>query len=500
MRNKLTSTIIVLSLFLLFSFLSSCASPAPITTTQTATLPVLPTETAAAPLTETPAPTATHTPLPALARAQYTLNTTIDYDARTVSVDETILYPNLTGSQLNTLVIAIVPNLWQDSFSLISIAIDGTPTTTYSISGQRLDVALASFLSAGSVIKIDLQYTLSLPFAEQEDPGISRPRIYGYTARQLNLTNWYPFVVPFINGEWILHEPWFYGEHLVYDAADYEVNLKFTDPTTAPIVAASGFPEQQADSTRYTITSARAFVISASREYQVASLQVGDVIVSSYYYPLSDAPGQAVLQTSAEALQVFSERYGAYPHKTLSIVMADFKDSMEFSALYFHSPLYYEQYDGDLTNYLTYIGVHETAHQWWFEQVGNDQAQQPWLDETLATYSERVYYETLRPDLISEWWIYRVDFFQPQGFIDIPIYDGQGFEPYRVTVYLKGAHFLEDLRARIGDEAFFAFLQDYLVQGRGRIVTADDFFRILGQHTSADYSDIVRKYFQNIYQ
>jgi len=84
--------------------------------------------------------------------------------------------------------------------------------------------------------------------------------------------------------------------------------------------------------------------------------------------------------------------------------------------------------------------------------------------------------------------------------VDIPIYEGQGFRPYTNAVYFQGAHFLEDLRARIGDDAFFAFLQDYLAQGRGKIVTADDFFRILSQHTSADYSDLVRQYFQNIYQ
>jgi aminopeptidase N len=179
--------------------------------------------------------------------------------------------------------------------------------------------------------------------------------------------------------------------------------------------------------------------------------------------------------------------------------MADFKDSMEFSALYFHSPLYYEQYDGKDMNYLTFIGVHETAHQWWFEQVANDQAQQPWLDEGLATYSERVYYENIHPDLISTWWSYRVNFFNPQGFIDIPIYDAQGFETYRVSVYLRGAHFFEELRARIGDDAFFAFLQDYLAQERGKIATSKDFFRILKEHTSTDYSDIVRQYFQNIY-
>ena len=147
------------------------------------------------------------------------------------------------------------------------------------------------------MLTINIQYTLSLPFAEQEDPSVSRPRIYGYTRRQLNLTNWYPFVVPYINGEWVLHEPWYYGEHLVYDSADYEVNLKFADPATAPIVAASGVPEQQEGFTRYTITSARTFALAASREFQVSSLQVGDVTVSSYYFPFSEC-GRASRITS----------------------------------------------------------------------------------------------------------------------------------------------------------------------------------------------------------
>lgn len=433
-------------------------------------------------------------------RAQYTLDTIIDYDAHTVTVDETILYPNHTGNQLNTLVLAVVSNLWIGSFNLSGISINGTPTTTYSIDGQRLDIALSSFTKAEEFVKINIQYTLALPFAEQEDASVSRPRIYGYTKRQLNLTNWYPFVVPYINGEWILHEPWFYGEHLVYDAADYEMNLKFTDPTIAPIVAASGFPEQQEDSTRYTITSARTFALAVSPEFQVSTLQAGDVTVSSYYFPLSKQAGRAALQASADALQIYSQLYGPYTHKTLSLVMGDFNDGMEYSAFFYLSRDFYSLYDGSPANYLTFVAVHETSHQWWFEQVGNDQAQQPWLDEALATYSEIVYYENLRPDLLSWWWAYRIDFYNPQGFVDIPIYDGQGFRPYTNAAYFQGAHFLQELRARIGDEAFFAFIQDYLAQGRGRIVTANDFFRILSEHTGTDYSDIVRQYFQNIYQ
>jgi hypothetical protein len=482
-------------------FLSACSS------TQTADAPT-PTEPVFVelPVTDTPAaatetPLPTNTPLPALERAQYILNTTIDYDAKTISVDQIIRYPNLTGNQLSTLVIAVVPNLWDGSFTLTSLIIDGEPVTTYTLNGQQLDISLASLLPAGGVTEIKLGYTLILPFAEQEDPSISRPRIYGYTSRQINLVNWYPFVVPNINGEWILNDPWFYGEHLVYDAADYEVNLKFSDPATVPIVASSGVPEALPDGgTRYTITAARTFALSASRDFQTSSTQVGDISLTSYYFAFNERGGQGALTASAQALQVFSARYGPYPHKSLAIVMGDFNDGMEYSAFFYLSKDFYNLYDGTPANYLTFVAVHETAHQWWFEMVASDQALQPWLDESLATYSERIYYENTHPDLVSWWWSYRIDFYKPEGFVDIPIYEGQGFRPYTNAAYFQGAHFLEKVRQRIGDEAFFSFLQAYLNEGRGKIVTADDFFRLLRASTGTDLSDLINQYFRSVYQ
>lgn len=493
MQNK-----IHILLFLLF--ITACTAN-PTADAGTPTLPVietlLVTDTPAAP-TSTPLPTVT--PVPALERAVYTLDVLMNYDAHTVDVNEKILYPNLTGNQLNALVLAIVPNLWQGSFNLTGVAINGETITNYAINNQRLDIPLSAFLAPNETVEINIQYSLILLFAEQEDPSISRPRIYGYTSRQINLTNWYPFVVPNINGEWILHEPWYYGEHLVYDAADYEVNLKFTDPASAPIVASSGVPEQQTDSTKYTITSARTFALSASRDFQTSTTQFGDVILTSYYFPFNEAGGQAALQASNEAMQIFSQRYGSYPHKSLAIVMGDFNDGMEYSAFYYLSKDFYNLYDGTPANYLTFVAVHETAHQWWFEQIASDQALQPWIDEALATYSEKIYYESIHPDLVSWWWTYRIDFYKPEGFVDIPVYEGEGFRPYTNAVYFQGAHFLEKVRLRIGDEAFFAFIQDYINQGRGKIITANDFFRILRSHSSTDISDLINQYFRNIYQ
>ena len=428
------------------------------------------------------------------ARETYKLNTVVDYDRHSLTVDETITYSNRTGQPLNSLTLAIAANLWPNCFNLTQITVDNIPVTESILNTHRLDIPLPTPLAPDSALTVNLSYSLSLPYMDQA--ASLRARIFGYSDVQMNLVNWYPFVVPFKDGEWMIREPWSHGEYLIYPIADFEIDLKFVNPENAPVVATSGFAEPNGEYTRYTLTEGRAFAISASRNFQVSHMQVGDTTVYSYYFPIFKSAGEAAMIASAQALQVFSEKFGAYPHNTLSVVIADFKDSMEFSALFFHSSSFYNLYDGTPFNYLTFVAVHETGHQWWFDQVANDQALEPWLDESLTTYSESLYYEALYPDNLSWWWSYRIDFFEPQGYIDIPVYDGQNDENYKHIVYFNGAHFIKDLRSRIGDEAFFVFIQDYVRQNKNSISTREDFFRILDDHTDLDYSDVVRKYFK----
>ncbi|MGD8402705.1 MAG: M1 family metallopeptidase [Anaerolineales bacterium] len=480
-------TLIVLTLLLV-----SCSSANPIIiTTPTPPNTVTPT------LTKTPTPllTFTPTPIPILARPLYHLTTTFDYDRHFITADQSIIYPNHTDVSLNSLTLAIAANLWTKCFRLESIFVDGVAVTEYILNGHHLDIPLPTPLEPATATKLHLRYSLSLPYADQAQS--LRARIFGYGDLQTNLTNWYPFIVPYIDDEWIIREPWSHGEYLAYPLADFIVDLKFASPDNVPVVAASGAPEPNGEYTRYTLTEGRAFALSASRDFEVASLKVGDVKVSSYYFPIYKRAGEGALIASKQAIEVLSECFGPYPHETLSLIVADFMDSMEYSALYFNSRYFYDQFDGSPQNYLTFVSVHETAHQWWFEQVANDQALEPWLDEALATYSEEIFYETKYPDLVPWWWSYRINFFEPSGYIDIPVYQGQNDDNYKRIVYFNGTHFLHDLRARIGDEAFFAFLKDYYTQEKGQIATSEDFFRILDTHTDIDYSDIVRGYFRN---
>lgn len=458
------------------------------------------------PATATPAVTPTATLVPAPPRAQYKLNVILDYVAKSVSVDETIVYPNHTGQALTELVLAVEPNYWPNCFALGSLGLDGVPVTNYSLDSHKLTIPLPAVMQPETMVTIAIQYTLNLPSIVQINQN-SRPRIFGFSQNQINLTNWYPFVVPFISGQWVLHDAWYYGEHLVYEAADYVVNIKPANPAVTPVIAASGAASPNGEWTTYTLNAGRTFAISASTEYKTSTLQVGNVIITSYFFPFYDKPEQAALNAAAEAFKIYSERYGPYTHQTLAVVMADFNDGMEFSGLFFLPHSSYDLYDvahGN-QNLLITVSAHETAHQWWFEQVADDQAMQPWLDEAFAAYSEHIFYESVDPNSVSWWWSYwlpRVGGDQSLPWVDSTIYSfagNGGFIGYTNTVYLRGAHFLDDLRTRIGDADFFGFLQDYLKQENGKITTTSIFFHILSQHTKTDYSDIVREYFQNVY-
>jgi aminopeptidase N len=421
----------------------------------------------------------------------------MNYEEQSLKVTQEITYPNTGSDSLNDIVLAVEPNRLDSVFALQSVSVNGQAISSYTLDGQQLDVTLPAPLAAGDSLKLSLDYTLNMPDIVQGDPNVIRPQIFGVANRQVNLVDWYPFIVPHNADGWVLHKPWYYGEHLVYPLADFDVTLRFTDEANLPIVAASAAPEVVSGGTRYRLEKARNFSFSMGRQFRVLNQQVGDVTVYSYYLDdINQPPAQAALDATVKAMQTYTDLFGPYPHQTLSVIQGDFNDGMEFDGLYFLSRSFYNLYDGTEKTYLVMVAAHETSHQWWFGRVGNDQAQEPWLDESLAMYCEKLFYEKNYPDDLKWWWSYRVDFYQPTGLVDTVLYDGGGFTPYTNATYRMGARFLEDLRQQIGDEAFFAFLKDYATQMDGKTSTSADFFRILRMHTDVDFSGLVEKYFQ----
>jgi len=462
------------------TFTSTVTPQATLTATQTALPPTL--VPAGAALTPSPSTTVE------AARTNYILYTTLDFSAHKLYADETIRYYNNTGLALSDIVLSVQPNLYGNAFVLNSILQDNSTLTNYTLNGQRLTLSLPQALQAQSATTLTLNFTLNIP-------AKSSAGIFGYDFNQINLVDWYPFVVPYING-WTLHDPVSIGEHLVYDSSDIELNIK-TDSDV--ILAASAPPESNGDWTRYRLYGARTFALSASNEFLVSESAVGAVVIRSYYFAGYQAAAESILYSAVQAVNIYSAKFAPYPYQSLAIVQTDIHDGQEYDGLVFIASSFYGQYGGGAKNNLTTIGVHEIAHQWWFGLVGNDQALEPWLDEAMAMYSERLFYEYNYPRYGNWWWQYRVDYFGGSGYVDTNIYNGGSFRTYTNAVYLNGAHFIEDLRIRMDDDHFFRFLKDYASRFSRAHVTSYDFFAVVRQNTSADISDLMAKYFSGSY-
>ena len=445
--------------------------------------------------TASPAPPSSPTPeQPALNVVEgpdtitYNINVLWNYAGRTVTVAQEITYPNRSGETLSTILVAVNPNLWRGTFSLTSLTIDDQPVSGHSLSGQTMTIPLATPLVSGANLRIGLKYDLTLPYSSGTFQN------FGYTARQTNLIDWFPFLPPYFPGQgWILSEPWSYGENFAYPLADFYIGVTFAD-LNPPTVAASAPVFYEGNTLRYIHKGARTFTLSASYNFQSTSSTENGITVTSYYFPEHYNAGQRILAETQNALRTYSNTYGPYPHTSLAIVETDLNDGLESDGLYFLASSFYAKYDGSAANDLVMIGIHEVAHQWWFGGVSNDQALEPWLDEALCTYSERIFYEQNYPGLLNWWYNVRIRYYGPSGYADTRIYNTGSFRAYVNAVYLRGALFLDDLRGRIGDEAFFAFLRDYYARHQGRIATADTFFSVLADHTT-NADDLIRTYF-----
>jgi hypothetical protein len=420
----------------------------------------------------------------------------LDYWEHTLIVSESITYTNNSPDVLTELQLDVEPNRWAGGFELQSLTWgDGQVANEYALTGNQLVIPLRQELQPADGLALNIEYKLTLPAIPVPD-DLTRPVPYGYTGRQTNLVDWYPYIPPYRSGEgWLLHKPGSFGEHQVYDMADFDVQVVLTEAVEGLVMAASAPAEQSGETYRYHLTAARNFALSASHFYVVDSREVGEVTVISYTFPFDTQAGEQVLHDSSQALALYIDLFGAYPYPSLSIVEADFLDGMEYNSLFFLSRGFYNLYNGSPTGYLTAIAAHETAHQWWYAQVGNDQALEPWLDEAMCTYSERIFYENIYPDLLDWWWEFRINYYQPSGVIDGAIYDYDSFRAYRDSVYLHGAQFLEELRTAIGDEVFLAFLHDYASRMANQQTTAEDFFELLQAYTSLDLTSLRSEYF-----
>lgn len=422
--------------------------------------------------------------------ADYVLDVLFDYAAHRLQVSEEISYTNNSTDPMGELQLIVEGLRSGAGFDLIrSEVIAGAELGEPALSGGALHIPLLEPLGPGEIIHFELSYELVLP---------AGAGTLSWTDRQTNFIDWYPYIPPYISGQgWLVHTPAPVGEHTVFESANFKVRIEVINAPASLQIAAPAPAEVDGTTFAYELRNARRFVWSASGQYEVMEMEFGDTPISIYFFNEHRDAAKASLNAARQSLELYSDLYGAYPYESLAVVDAQFFDGMESDGLFFLDQSYFLEYNYSPRNYLTALTAHEIAHNWWFGQVGNDQAVEPWLDEALCIYSEVLFYENTYPEMVDWWWEFRIDRFRPQGSIDSSIYDHSSFESYVQAVYMRGAQFLQAVRTAIGDGPFFAFLRDFITSGAGQIVSSEDFFATLKRESSINLEPIISEYFSS---
>jgi len=130
------------------------------------------------------------------------------------------------------------------------------------------------------------------------------------------------------------------------------------------------------------------------------------------------------------------------------------------------------------------VVAHEVAHQWWYAVIGDDEVDDPWLDEAFAVYSSILYFERQQGPRAAEVQLlenctlpYRLAAWAGGDRpIATSLLDFSDELTYSAIVYGKGSLFLHRLRELLGEQRFLELLQSYYARFKFGIVRPDDFY------------------------
>ncbi len=215
---------------------------------------------------------------------------------------------------------------------------------------------------------------------------------------------------------------------------------------------------------RFVAKNVRDVTITAAPDFHTRETTVGDTIVRYYYRSSTNAA--AILDGAADAFRAIQARLGDYPYPTFKVVQSAGGYGME-------SPrLIWVPYGLSSAN-VRYLTAHETAHQWFYGLVGNDQSKQPFVDEAAADFIARYVTGLKRSSRC------------PTGRLDKTIYEYTA-DCYYEKVYIQGGNLIDSARRAIGSTAFWAAIKAYVADHRYGFASNETLLDALDRATSKD--------------
>jgi len=377
------------------------------------------------------------------------------------------------------------------------VLVNGEPTTyIYQANHTAMRLDLMDVLLPDQAVEIELAWRLMIPVWPDKTNVYA---LFGKSQEMLSLPLFYPALAVYQEDETVSggspSGKWWLAEGSSRGDAAFNVTSLFRVTTTLPANYVPVTSGTLITSTLLGNSSARhvwvtgpvrEFILHASPVFESNFLEVYGTRITSYWLPGHEAGGQAALNYMAGALRIYHDLYGPYPYKDMRVAPAPLGvRGMEYPQVNLLGPLLYQEY----RHSLEILVAHEVAHQWWYQSVHNDPVNEPWLDEAIAEFSVKLYYDALRGEsgagsLQNTRWLAPLTILnqrQRDVVINQPVDDFASSKLYESIIYAKGALFYDALYKQLGREAFLRFIQDYYQKHRYGIVQSEDWLDALNE-------------------
>lgn len=443
----------------------------------------------------------------------YKIDVVLDFDNHTYNGEQWTTYVNNTDVDLEEVYFHLYPNAfksleiapilfsqgnenpisYKEGYIDIEKITIGRNNVDYEISKEIdtiLKIKLDKTLLKGEKTTIYFKYNVKLPSAKDR---------FGYGDRVINAGNWYPIACVYDNNGWNLDPYYKLGDPFYSDISDYKVTIN----TDKDIVVASSGNIQREEVLKknkiYHIEGRliRDFAWAASPDFKVAERNVDGTMLKLYYLDENSTMIKNSLKVGEDSIKTFSTLFGKYPYGQYSIVITQFPSGMEYPGLVFIGNDFFSPRYSDI---LEQIIVHETAHQWWYGLVGNNQIKEAWLDEALTTYSEVLYNDEIYgTDRGKDYFIQNIKIGYEYGetylgkdqIVNKPLNEFHSWDDYGILVYTKGAMFVNQIKEDYGRDVLIKILKTYFEKYKFTNATTEDFIEVCEEVTGNDFTEIV---------
>ena len=431
----------------------------------------------------------------------YHLEFIIADDLYQIAGTEEIRYTNNEDVALGEVYLHLFPNILGGELIISSANVNGNKVdVSYELKNSVMRVPLEPKLSPGQSVILSMNFSVTVPRTLESNYGV-----LAYVDDVLTLAHAYPMISVYDDEGWNTEIPSQQGDVTYADASFYIVRVNAPKDLTL-VTSGHRVSLNEADQAQTLVVAsgpARDFFLAASPNYQEVSQTFGEVTIHSYAPEEARDGAQMALDVASRAIEDFSAHYAPYPYTEFDIVSTPtLALAIEYPGAIAVTSRIYDvkgDYRGTPTKvYLESAVAHEVGHQWFYNLVGADQLDDPWIDESLTQFATLQYYTDeygssgaagFRASLEGRW--ARVG--NAKIPIGLPVAD-YNEEEYGAIVYGRGPLFFVALKDKMGAEVFDQFLMDYAQTFSWEIATPEAIQSLAEEHCKCDLDAIFNEW------